>query len=531
MASSARPATAGRPLVRRLGLSPAECAVLAAFAALSAIPVALILWHVLRQDWISTGMEGGMDQAQWVNWIRDAGHDILISDQYRLEPSASSFLHPGALASAPLTWLGVAPTAAYLVWKPFAILALFAAVLAYVRRTIEGALSRIAALTLALLFVWPADDVARFLGVPDGSGLAAMRPALLEVWPVFWEWGYYFTPLSVASMIGALLVYERARSGRAGGRWAPALALLAGWLHPLQGATLAATLVGAEGWRRRTPGAERPSPLTALPTIAAACAPLLYYVLLGRLDGSWRLAEDEGPFWPAWAIGFAIAPLALPALLAYRLRPRDFRQTALRVWPLAALGVYLLQYLLSSAPAHALQGLSVPLAVLAVTGARSLTPRLRTRAGVAGAAIAVGLLVLPGAWQELRSRRATVGTNTLPLYLTAGERDALRYLERLPSPGGVLAPLDLGQIVPAMTGRATYVGSTFWTPDFFARTQFADALFGGRMKPGQERSFVSSTGARFVVAPCSARADLSDALRPLLASSRRFGCARVWELR
>ena len=61
-----------------------------------------------------------------------------------------------------------------------------------------------------------------------------------------------------------------------------------------------------------------------------------------------------------------LAPLALPAALAYRERARDWQEVAVRVWPFAALVVYLLP--VGTFPYHSFQGLAIPLSILAVQG-------------------------------------------------------------------------------------------------------------------------------------------------------------------
>jgi hypothetical protein len=50
------------------------------------------------------------------------------------------------------------------------------------------------------------------------------------------------------------------------------------------------------------------------------------------------------------------------------------------------------------------------------------------------------------------------------------------------------------------------------------------------MAPGAARSLARATGARFVLADCRATGDLGRLLGPLVVSSRRFGCAAVYQL-
>ena len=61
-----------------------------------------------------------------------------------------------------------------------------------------------------------------------------------------------------------------------------------------------------------------------------------------------------------------VLPLALPAALAYRLPARDWQDVAVRLWPFAALVVYLQPT--GTFPYHSFQGLAIPLSILAVQG-------------------------------------------------------------------------------------------------------------------------------------------------------------------
>ena len=65
----------------------------------------------------------------------------------------------------------------------------------------------------------------------------------------------------------------------------------------------------------------------------------------------------------------------MPAALAYRLPAPGWQDVAVRVWPFAALAVYLAP--VGTFPYHAFQGMSIPLAVLAVQGVLSVWPRPR----------------------------------------------------------------------------------------------------------------------------------------------------------
>ena len=104
--------------------------------------------------------------------------------------------------------------------------------------------------------------------------------------------------------------------------------------------------------------------------------PLLYYAVLGRADLSWKLARDASKHdYPLWSLLLAIVPLLIPALLAYRRRARSFLGATIQAWPGAVLILYFVSAsALGATPLHAFQGISIPLAVLAVQGVQSTAP-------------------------------------------------------------------------------------------------------------------------------------------------------------
>ena len=59
---------------------------------------------------------------------------MLIANLYDLAPGPRSFLHPGAAPLGRAHALGLGTTAAYLVWKPVAVLALWAGAVAWAGR-------------------------------------------------------------------------------------------------------------------------------------------------------------------------------------------------------------------------------------------------------------------------------------------------------------------------------------------------------------------------------------------------------------
>jgi hypothetical protein len=85
--------------------------------------------------------------------------------------------------------------------------------------------------------------------------------------------------------------------------------------------------------------------------------------------------------------------------------------------------------------------------------------------------------------------------------------------------------------VPGFTGRHTYVGHYYWTPDYQSRAALADALFGGQLPSVQAAALVRASRAAFLLADCRHdRVDLARRLNSLVQRRLRFGCATVYEL-
>ncbi len=418
-------------------------------------------------------------------------------------------------------------------WVPVAAVALFLAARAYVHRLITGTARRRCALVLALFYLSPVAELAAHF---HWNQLIFIQSMALVMWPGFYLWGYPFTAITIALMIGALLAYERDRRDGRVRLWAPTCALLCAWFQPWQGATVVVIVLVAEAllWRRNQ------RTFLALPatTVAAAAVPLGYYLLLSHLDASWALQGrvDFSQGLPLDDLLVTVLPLGFCAILAYRASRVTFQDFAVRVWPLGAYAILRFIQLahVGTFPKSSLQGLSIPLAMLAVIGAGQLRLGLPAIARVVlGAVVVAALIGPPVAWELDEARNIATPTvlGSAPFFISPSERDALNYLNMTPVKGAVLSPVYLGQIVPAETGRQTWVGRVSLTPHYQRRIMLADQLFSGKLSPSASVNLVRSTRARYLLADCQHRADLMPVLYPILQSERRFGCATVYTVR
>jgi hypothetical protein len=539
---------------RRRRLDRFEVSALALFGLLSLSVLALDLWQVVVHGRVWTGTDGEyiVDQLQYVAWIRDTASHGLVSNLFVLHPTPADYFQPAIMISGGLTALGVAPWLSLLLWKPVAVVTFFLAVRAYVGRSLPGRWPRRTALVLALFF-------------GSFSSVYGAFNVLGDLSPMFLTWGYVFGVMALAAMVTALVAYGDAR---AKGRriWLPGvLGAIASALHPWNGELLIALIVAGEAvmllgqWlgRERVAGPDgrstrradrearrerlvrllrgisREQLVALVVAVGATALPLLYYAVLVKADISWSLAQRASKHsFPFWSIAIAIAPLLVPALVAYRRPPATFLAAATRAWPVAAFGIFLLSGTsLGATPLHAFQGITIPLAVLAVEGLQMLGWRRLPRRMLIGTAL-VALFTIPAAYYEINEARI----NTAPApgnsnFITRGERDALDYLARDREAGGVLTNFYLGDAVPGFTGRRTYVGDCLWSePNCSGRATNAEWLFGGAATPAAARTFVLGTGARFVLADCTTTADMRRLLGPIVRSEHKFGCAAVYEV-
>jgi hypothetical protein len=526
-----------RRVADRLGLDLVEltCLVL-----LCGVSVAVLLPLLTRGRPLS-GADGlfPADQLQYFTWIREASNHVLIGNLFDLAPGERSFFHPGFLLTGvvhAVTGIGI-PWVYLILWKPVTIALLFWGALRYIRRFLPAGGQRHTALVLALFAVMPTVAIVAWTGWGGRPRQYTFDFISGEMWTGQYLWGYLFTGIAVGLMPFVLLAVERWRDGRAGTRTLVLAALGASivmFLQPWQGATLCGIVVGVEVWRRLRTGEPLRWGLLAIPL--AAAPPAVYYWLLSHYDAAWKLAGESNAAgaqpewsWPWWTIALTLLPLALPAALAYRLPARTWQDVALRLWPFAAAAVYLQPA--GTFPYHSLQGIALPLSVLAVQGVVALRERRGFSLRPAWVVAALAVMTLPGFAHKLSVAADNVHMGADPYFIFPDEQKALRALENDPRAGGVLAPLYSGFLVPYTTGRETYVGALSWSPDWRSRRTKADALFEGRLVGAPALEFVRSTRARFLYADCRKLADLTALLGPELERVDRYGCATVYVLR
>jgi hypothetical protein len=506
-------------------LDPVELAALAVFALLSLWTVAVDLWQVVDHHAVWTGTDGVYitDQMQYLAWIRSASHHVLISNMYVLRSSPADYFQPTMALSAGLVALGVVPWLALILWKPIAVVCTFLAFRSFVHHSLPGRVGRRVALILGLFF----GSYTLVYGSWSVVG---------DLMPVFLTWGYTFGLIAGALMVWALVVYARAREGERLTPWPGVLAGTAALLHPWQGELTIAIVIGTElvlWWSRGRSRPGRELLRTPLLTLVLTALPLLYFLILDHADINWSMARDASKHnFSISTILLGTAALLVPALVAWRPKHMTPLAVITRVWPLAAIAVWVFSASAAGAtPLHAFQGVTLPLAVLAVEGAQ----RLHVERIPRGRLVLVPLLLLltvPAMIKLMNIGQTLVKPSFQNAnFIAPQERDALHYLAHAPRPGGVLTRFYLGDTIPAETDRQTWLGDCLWSnPGCGTRINQTNALMSGKMTPVQARAFVRATGARFVLTDCEDPIDLRSTLAPMLVSVHSFGCSAVYEV-
>lgn len=486
-----------------------------------AIPFTLIL----GRGGVLTGATGifPADQLQYLAWIRDLSTHLLAHNSFDLATSKYVFTDPFFALSGVLVRIGLSPALAYLLWLPVAACVLVAGFRAYVRRLLRDRAERIAALVLALFAVTPMAPVLGWLVPLSSEKHNELALAVADSTPALQLWGYFPIAITLALVCACFLALERALDGGTGRvtrgqvAMAAAAAALAAWLHPWQGVTIVVVVIALAAVER-----SRRTALACAVVAATACLPLVYYYVLPKIDHAWSVGQAQNNLsFTGWIAPAVLVPLAVPAVLGARRPAAGIQERILLIWPLAALAVYLLNPPYSI---HALETVSLPLAILAVRGAR----RFERRSLLATAGIV--LLTVPGLAFAVSLLDKAIRQRPSAYALRGDDARAIRLIARSKIKGGVLAPNPIAVAIPGRTGRNTWLGHPTWTPGFGLRDHEASRFFSGQMPAGVARRFVRIVGAGLLLAPCGSSRRLA-LLLGAEAVAVDTGCARVLMLR
>jgi hypothetical protein len=529
----------------RLPLTGAEWAIVAVFGAAS--------FALFGRDAVDAAAYGrvylgaatatAQDSMQYLAWATDAAHHGLIANLYGFDNGGHVFFHPIWLVTGLLHIdAGVSYPLLLGLWQAAALILLVTVLRRYAHLVLgNDARARAISLTLALFLVSPF-----FLFVVNlhfninGQWTSRLTG---ESYAVHWISGYFPIALTVTAMIGYLIALERLMGTlerptlggellQRAGFAAAALGATAALLHPWQGTELAVLTVGVAIWDRLL---SRRNIRLLLP-VAGIALPLLYYLILPKIDAGWatsgRAPDQPGIPLLGWLTTFG--PVVLASIPGWQTRATSDRQRLLRLWPIAVLITFVA---VPTGKYQAFAGVSVPLALLAVQGWRRVLEDRRRLGGhnpwVLRFLITAGVVVLvfgaaPSTMWLLTKRRLSVRAVA---ELDRPDADALDYLARQPR-GGVLSTPEVGIWVPALTDNSTYVGHLVWSPQWARRRNYVSRLFDypGKRPLSQTAALalIGQPGARYVLEPCGAPENLWPLLKPRGYSRHVFSCATVY---
>jgi hypothetical protein len=463
------------------------------------------------------------DQLQYLAWTRESADHVLISNLFDLSPSRRVFFHPLFSVSGLVSRAGVDLRAAFLFWKPVAVLVLFFGFRAYARRFLRPRVALAA--TAAALLLPSAGFALSHWNVVSGQTGFETNVLSVESFPLVYLQGFAPIAIAVGLMPVFLLALEAgidpARSGRRARSpvvIASAVGLLVSWLHPWQGEVLLAVMFCMFVWRP-----DRLVLVRWLPPAIATLLPVAYYFALSRVSAPWEIAarqNDVGAF-HLGAVAIVVVPFAIAAAFGVR-RPLDRQSVGLLAWPVAAIVGY---YITPAVGYHLFEGITLPLVVLAARADWARVERWRLPAIAVGVVLCVvGTTAYVGETIDVYRRDRD------PYDVTSGDdRAALDWLDSYQRPGGVLTTAGLGASVPAFTGRATWVGHPSWTPGFQTRADEAQRFVQAQLTQAEVERILREARPAFVLAGCGSSPALA-ALLPASTTPHHFGCATVYEL-
>ncbi len=544
----------------RLPLTGAEWVLVVVFAVASFALFGLNAVDAAANNRVFLGAAAAsaQDSMQYLAWATDAAHHGLIANLYGFNNGGHVFFYPIWLVTGLLhVDAGMSYLLLLALWQAVALVLLIVVFRRYAQLVLgNDGRARAIALTLAMFLVSPFFlfvvylqfklNGAHWMWLLTGESYGAHWMGLLtgESYAVQWISGYFPIALTVTAMIGYLIAVEQlmdtldrptlgAELFQPAGLAAAALGSTAAFLHPWQGTELGVLTVGLAIWDRLL---TRRNVRLLLP-LAGIALPLLYYLILPKIDAGWATSSrGTGPHRAGipllgWLTTFG--PAALASVPGWRTRATSDRQRLLRLWLIAVLITFVA---VPTGKFQAFAGASVPLALLAVQGWRRVleerrlggrNPRVLRFLVTAGVVVLVFGAAPATTWLLIKYR---LGSRAVA-QLDRPEADALDYLARQPR-GGVLSTAKVGIWVPALTDDSTYVGHSVWSPQWSRRTKYVNRLFdypGKRpLSPTAALALIEQSGARYVLEPCGARAKLWPLLKPHGYGRRVFGCATVY---
>jgi hypothetical protein len=252
--------------------------------------------------------------------------------------------------------------------------------------------------------------------------------------------------------------------------------------------------------------------------VGISCWPAVYSVMLTSLDPLWEevLAQfaNAGVYTPNLLHLPILLGIAFVLALITAIRDHPFRSGGLPDYPLFITSWFWVSFILVYLPVdyqiHMLNGWQIPIALLAVKGLfdwiipffeKKLKSSVRLRGPNARIIIPVIFLISISmtniylwAWRFLDLSR-----HNYPFYLNRDEVNGLDWLERNGSGNDVvISSLDIGQYVPALTGKTAFLAHWAQTINYHEKVGFVEQFFSDQTDDELRKELIRDYGIRFV---------------------------------
>ena len=276
-------------------------------------------------------------------------------------------------------------------------------------------------------------------------------------------------------------------------------ALLLGNIHTYDALPLVLTLAVWGLWQRQN------FKITGA-AIGGAILPVVYQFLVFQGSEEFRVkALTQTPAPDIFSLLVSFAPLLILAIFGLR-KWRDFPAAPLFLLWIAA--VFVLIYSPVSFARKMIEGVQIPLVLLAAVGLSELLSKIQTaNARKIGAALILGILAISPAqygmwlWQNtLENNSARWRVLMPPLALSRGDASALQFLNSQKADGAVLCLPFLGSYVPRASRKWTYAGH--WAETLrFEKEKFPRVarFYRGQMSENEARNWLKKNGIRWIV--------------------------------
>jgi hypothetical protein len=472
----------------------------------------VLAWAQPAADWRFSGFLIGVEDSQsYIAKMRQgAAGDLGFTLVYTTEqhaPAAGVYLHyllPGWLVGRFIPESSPALTPALVL--TFHVMRLVAAaVFLWVLYRFISAFVLTAGLRLIAFMLATIGGGFGWLLIP--AGIVPPEFYLPEAFGFLSLWSIPHLLLARAALLGGLLLLMRSAET---GRWRPALGAglcwaLMGAIVPFYLAVLYTVLAAwiALVWLRAR---ALPARLLAMAVAAGSLTlPLFAFYLLQFSSNPamavWS-AQNVLPTPSPLLLLLAYLPLLIPALTAlpfvWTSAWEKGRLTLLLAWPLAA---FLLAYLPINVQRRLLEGVLVPLSILAAIGLVGWAQHGRAGRALAGGALAAACLSSLALWM------GGVGaalSPAVPAFRPAAEAAAWVWLnDHAPRNAVALSSFATGNALPAFTHLRPFVGHGPETLGAVDKTALAEALFRDDLTDAERAALLNGPCIAPAPLPCS----------------------------